>query len=370
MAYLDGELSTDRAASAAAHVASCRECQGVAADLQSVSRRMLVWGVEEPDLQVTPALAAALKEHGRRRAPDSQFFWQKALHVRPWVLGLVGVCVVALVSVSLIAPRFQNEEMARPIGQSIQSFLMAPMAQLPASKARLPRAASKPMIVRTAQLTFTTTEFDKVRDRIEEILKRHQGYVGQLNAGAPVGAARTLEATLRVPADQLDTTMAELKKLGRVESESQSGEEVTEQYIDLEARLSNARNTEQRLTDLLRQRTGKLADVLAVEKEVDSVRGEIERMEAEKKNLASRVDFATLKVKVTEDYKAQLHVVPGATFSRFRNAAVEGYQSMVEGLVSVLLFLFTYGPSLLIWGAILFLPVRGAWRRLRREAAR
>jgi len=123
--------------------------------------------------------------------------------------------------------------------------------------------------------------------------------------------------------------------------------------------LSNARNTERRLTDLLRQRTGKLADILAVEKEIDSVRGEIERMEAEKKNLASRVYFATLNIKVMEDYKAQLQVVPGSTLTRFRNAAVEGYQSMVEGLVSVLLFLFTYGPSLLISGtrSCFFRPV-------------
>ena len=82
-------------------------------------------------------------------------------------------------------------------------------------------------------------------------------------------------------------------------------------------------------------------------------------MEAEKKNLASRVYFATLNIKVMEDYKAQLQVVPGSTLTRFRNAAVEGYQSMVEGLVSVLLFLFTYGPSLLISGtrSCFFRPV-------------
>jgi hypothetical protein len=272
------------------------------------------------------------------------------------------------VSSSRLPPRFQYGDMLR--ARKAVSAEVAPVLTVNVVGAVPLSVARKPMIARTAQLTLTTTEFDRVRDRIEEILKRHQGYIGQLNASAPVGVARTLEATLRVPADQLDAAVTELKRLGRVESESQSGEEVTEQYIDLEARLSNARNTEQRLTDLLRQRTGKLADVLAVEKEIDSVRGEIERMEAEKKNLAGRVDFATVSVKVTEDYKAQLQVVPGSTLTRFRNAAVEGYQSMVEGLVSVLLFLFTYGPSLLIWSAILFFPARGVWRRFRRELAR
>jgi len=154
--------------------------------------------------------------------------------------------------------------------------------------------------------------------------------------------------------------------LGRVESESQSGEEVTEQYVDLEARLTNARNTELRLTDLLRQRTGKLSDVLAVEKSIDEVRGSIERMEAEKKNLGNRVDFATLTLRVTEDYKAQMQVLPTSLLTRFQNAAVDGYRGMVDGVAAVLLTLLSYGPSLLLWAALLFFPVRAAWRRLRR----
>jgi len=169
-----------------------------------------------------------------------------------------------------------------------------------------------------------------------------------------------------VPADQLEAVMSELKKLGRVESESQTGEEVTQQYIDLEARLSNARNAEQRLTDILRQRAGKLADVLAVELEIDRVRGEIERMDGEKKNLTNRVTFATVTVKIAEDYKAELHAAPDSTPTRFRNAAVEGYRSMVEGVFSLVLFLLSYGPSLLVWGGLLFLLVLILRKRLRR----
>jgi len=163
--------------------------------------------------------------------------------------------------------------------------------------------------------------------------------------------------------------MVDLRKLGRVESETQSAEDVTAQYVDLNARLLNARNTEQRLTDLLRQRTGKLADVLAVETEITRVRGEIERMEAERKNLVNRVGFATVTTTVVEDYKAQLQMVPHSTSGRIRNAAVEGYRTMVEGVVGLVLFLLSYGPSLLLWGGLLFFPVRGVLRRLGRNPA-
>jgi hypothetical protein len=229
--------------------------------------------------------------------------------------------------------------------------------------------ANGPMIIRTAQLSVVTQEFDKARANLETILKRHRGYVGELKTGGSTGSGRTLTATLRVPADQLDATLAEVKTLGRVESESQSGQDVTSQYVDLQARLSNALNTEQRLTDLLRNRTGKLSDVLEVEQEVDRVRGEIEQMEAERQNMANQVSYATLNATISEDYKAQLQVVPPSTTTRLSNAAVEGYRSMADGVVSLALFLLSTGPSLLLWGAILFFPARWVWKKVRRSLA-
>jgi hypothetical protein len=157
-----------------------------------------------------------------------------------------------------------------------------------------------------------------------------------------------------------------LKVLGRVEGESQGGEEVTQQYVDLQARLANAKHMEQRLTDMLRQRTGKLSDVLAVEVQIGRVRGEIERMQAEKKELTKQVQFASLNATVKEDYKAPMQMAPPSTSNRFRNAAIDGYKSVVEGFVDVLLFLLSAGPSLLVWAAILFFPALWAWRKLKK----
>ena len=163
--------------------------------------------------------------------------------------------------------------------------------------------------------------------------------------------------------------MAELKKLGRVEDESQGGEEVTQQYVDLQARLANGKHTEQRLTEILRTRTGKLQDVLKVELEIDRVRGEIEQMQAEKKEPSKRVAFATLNTTIKEEYQAKLQGAPPSTGSRFRNAAVDGYNTVIEGLIGVALFLLSAGPSLLLWAAILFFPARWAWKKLRRKFA-
>jgi hypothetical protein len=224
------------------------------------------------------------------------------------------------------------------------------------------------LVIRTAQITLITADFAKVRASLEDILKRHGGHIGNLTIAAPGDSGQTLVAMLRVPASQLDAAMAEIRHLGRVENEQQGGEEVTQQVVDLEARLTNARNTERRLADILNRTTGKIGDVLAVENEIDRVRGEIERMEAERKNLGDRVSFATLDVRINEEYKAHLAVAAPSTFSLLRNAAVDGYRNMADSVTSVVMFLLSYSPVLVLWMAVLYLPSRYAWRRLRKSS--
>ena len=134
--------------------------------------------------------------------------------------------------------------------------------------------------------------------------------------------------------------------------------------MDLTARLSNARRTEQTLLDLLANRTGKLSDVLEVEQELARVREQIERMEAELKNLQNRVSFATLQVELHEEYKAELEMAPSLG-RRLWNAVVEGFRMAADSVVGLALFFLNVGPFLLLWALILFWPARYVWRRVR-----
>lgn len=224
-------------------------------------------------------------------------------------------------------------------------------------------SATEPMIARTASLTIVAKDFEVARAAVERIVSQHNGYVADLATNAPKDAARALTATLRIPAPQLDTAIAELKKLGRVEQETQSGEDVTKQYADLVARLNNSRATEKRLVDILQQRTGKVSEVLEVEREIARVREEIEQMEAQRKNMEKRVAFASMQLKLNEEYKAQLEMTPPSTGTRLRNAMVSGYQRVAESAFETVFFLLDYGPSLLFWGLVLYWPGRLAWRR-------
>jgi hypothetical protein len=356
MAYLDGEASAD----VAAHLEGCRDCQTLAGELRGVSARLRAWEVEPPgaglDRRVRAALAPERKVHGRR-------WW-------PWALGTAGVFAIALLTIQLWVDRArQAQEATRLTAPTVALYDQESKAALPRRISRiaeqqLAAAPGAPMIARTAQIALTTAEFDKARAALDDILRRHQGYFGNVNLRAPDGVTRSLEATLRVPANQLDAALAEVRRLGRVESESQTGEEVTAQYVDLEARLANARHTEQRLTDLLNRRTGNLADVLAVEKELDNTRGEIERMEAEEKALTNRVEFANLAVTMTEGAAAQ---PDSSTLARFRRAALDGYQSLVGGIVGVAVFLLAWAPGILFWGGLMYLAYRAVRSLVRRR---
>jgi hypothetical protein len=78
------------------------------------------------------------------------------------------------------------------------------------------------------------------------------------------------------------------------------------------------------------------------------------------------VEYAKLEVRITEEFKAKLQGGPAATSTstRLRNAAVEGYTSVVDSLLGVLAFILSSGPTLLVWCAVLFFPARYAWRRM------
>lgn len=225
--------------------------------------------------------------------------------------------------------------------------------------------AGQPMIARTANLRVVVPKFETARGSLDAILMRYQAYAAWLEVSTTEGAARRISASLRVPSAQLGAAMGDLKALGRVENESQSGEEVTEQHADLVARLKNARETETRLDDILRTRTGKVKDVLEVEQEMSRVRGEIEEMDAQQKNLEHRVDFATLNLTIAEEYKAKLESNAPSLGMRLRNSIVLGFRNAFGSFFSLILFVAEAAPVLLIWLVILSPLGWFAWRRLR-----
>jgi hypothetical protein len=221
------------------------------------------------------------------------------------------------------------------------------------------------MVVRKATLTILVADVEKARTQLDSLVNQVGGFVGQMETSGARGETRWMTTTLRVPEQRLAESMTALKMLGAVQSESQGGEDVTSQATDLDARLANARETEKRLVTVLQQRTGKVADVLEVEREIARVRESIELMSSQREQLKERVAYATISLRITEETKASLDLGTPSISSRFRNAIVEGTTAATEALLAVALLLVRVAPSLLLLAFVLAWPARALWRRLR-----
>jgi hypothetical protein len=175
------------------------------------------------------------------------------------------------------------------------------------------------------------------------------GFLDQITVKGAPGAARTLNGSLRVPAARLGDALTRLRQLGQVTEDSQGSQDVTDQLVDLDTRLANARATEQRLNEILKNRTGKLSDVLQVEQQISRVRLEIEQMDAQRVNTGRQVTYATIALEINEIRKAGLETGPLSLTTRLRVAAADGLESALESVVSAVLFALRAGPSAALW---------------------
>jgi hypothetical protein len=404
MAFFDGEVAPAEAQAVSAHLDHCAECAGLADKLRATSESLAQWTVPpvpsslEEAVMTQAAHVAAGSAPAKAGRTTQLSFWNWRL----WAVGGGGamaaaVILLAVSSAVLYRPGTQAARGVVPTDEArTETYLQpqptdrpAPPAQAsgavfgaggatPASEAKVAgiagvlgnSPATAPMIARAVSLSIVVKDFAAARASLDSILLRHRGYAAQLTAATQENAPRSLQASLRIPAPELAATLAELKTLGRVQNESQSGEEVTQQHADLAARLQNSRETEERLRAILEQRTGKIEDVLQVEEEIARVRGEIEQMEAEQQALEHRVDFASVDLQLTEEYKAELNPPSASVSNRLRNAFVAGLSSAAETILGIVLFLEEDGPVLLIWLAILGLPVFLLVRRYRRVRAK
>src|SRR4029079_8659918 len=100
--------------------------------------------------------------------------------------------------------------------------------------------------------------------------------------------------------ENLDRFLIKIRGLGELKNQTLGTEDVTKAYFDTDARLKNARVMEERLIEMLKTKTGKVADLLQVEKELGRVREDIERMQGELKYMDAQVAFATVTIPLEE----------------------------------------------------------------------
>jgi hypothetical protein len=156
------------------------------------------------------------------------------------------------------------------------------------------------MLIRTGHATLEVDSVEVGIARVRRLAQETGALIANTTLRAGREQRRSASLELRVPSDRFDAVVNGLAPIGKVESVNVAAQDVGEEFVDLSARLANARRLEARLIELLANRTGRLTDVLTVERELARVREQIERYEGRLRYLQARVAVSSLTVVVHE----------------------------------------------------------------------
>ncbi|RIK79287.1 hypothetical protein DCC62_05795 [candidate division KSB1 bacterium] len=187
------------------------------------------------------------------------------------------------------------------------------------------------MLIKTADLICEVDNFDEARAQIQSLAEQNGGYIVSSQTSVADDNHKSGRVSLRIPSDKFDKTLTALKNLvKKTNSESINGNDVTEEFYDVSARLDNKRKAEQRFQEILKT-AYKTTEILEVERALMNVREEIERMEGRKRFLADQVALSTINVNLYEPRP----LLTGGRDS-FWGKIKRGFENGLEGFGDVL----------------------------------
>ena len=234
---------------------------------------------------------------------------------------------------------------------------------------------SQRMIIYTTDLILVVKDTAKVIHEIKGLVTSFEGYLSSSRSwyeGPPEKERMHARLTVRVPAESLDQVVAQLKALAiKVEQESLSGQDVTEEYTDLSAQLTNLEATEVELRELLtevRESRGKADEILQVHARLTEIRGEIERLKGRMQYLDRSAAMARIDIELMPE-EAPIEILEDEwKITRTLRSAARALVNGLQGLADVLVYLVILSP---IWaipvGIILLL--RALWRKRKKRRA-
>ena len=235
-------------------------------------------------------------------------------------------------------------------------------------------AANDRAVIRTGTIVVEVDDFASARSNLTTTVRGYGGYGSDSRENRREIDNNTLTlgaGIVRVPSEDFDALVADTRALGQVESVETNSRDVSDQLVDIEARLENLRAERDQLRALYQQ-ANTTEDVLAVQRELSDVQQEIERLEARQQSLEDQVAYSTLTVRLEEPRPRPDRVAPDrwydtpvvAAFLESISGVVVVARALVVGFAYALPYLVVFGvPAALVGGAVLRYG-----RRFRRRA--
>lgn len=269
--------------------------------------------------------------------------------------GVLAVILLIIIA-ALIFPIFFR---ARSTGRSSLSRHMAAEPTLRAMRSKSVDSDESPswttvsastlprMVISTADISVEVKDVKSASTTIIETVRAAGGFVTSSSISGESGS-RTASITVRVPARSYQSSLQKLSTLGKVLSCEEKGEDVTEEFVDLGSRLRNLKREEQAILGVL-TKANRVTDILAVERELNRIRGEIEQAEGRSKYLANQVSLATINISLNEPEPAVTNAVVwnlGETAKRSAHSLGVVFRMIISVAVWALVFVPLWA---LIW---------------------
>lgn len=220
----------------------------------------------------------------------------------------------------------------------------------------------EPLIIKTGYLSLSVADVPQAIDSIVSLVKGKGGEEVNRNVSKNSYMIEAREVsrfvgsvTVRVPSAQFEETLAGLKQFGEVESQQVSGQDVTEEYVDIQAQLKNYRATEAQYLEIMK-RAEKIEDVLAVQRELGSIRAQIDRLEGRTKYLQQSSDKSTITVSLTTKPENVPVVEEGDEWKpavAFKNA-LRSLIGVAKQIGDAIIWAVVYLPVLIVVGIIVW----------------
>jgi hypothetical protein len=217
------------------------------------------------------------------------------------------------------------------------------------------------LIVRTAEFRVLVERVEGVEPKLQKRVEELGGFIVKAEKSG-TGDSATLSFTFRVPADKFDAALSSVEALAkRVDFRRVGGEDVTEEYVDLEAQLRNLEATRSRLLGFL-EKAVKVEDALEVNRALTDIQGQIERIQGRMKYLKQSAALSTVSVSFYPESKTPVVEEGGWRPGEVARRALRALLGFFKFLVNLAIVLAVFSP---VW-LPLYLLLR-SWRRRRRE---
>jgi dsDNA-binding SOS-regulon protein len=213
-------------------------------------------------------------------------------------------------------------------------------------------------MVRNSSMDLVTKKPADTAEQIRQLAERLGGFLVKSTTSGQ--DAQSAFLSVRVPAEHFEEALAEIRKLGmRVEAERVEAQDVTRQYVDLDARLRNLRSEEAQYLSIMKR-----ANTLEVSEKLSNVRGEIEEQQAEFQALSKQVETVEINVSLRTEAEAQVFGLHWRPLYQLKHAMRDGLDSLEDYVVAMAGFIFLL-PTILLWLVTVLLGAAVGWRLLR-----